>query len=300
MSDRHRTRRRSALHVPWVVVVPGVLCAAIAHFVAPLAGAFYAFTDWTGLGSYHVIGFDNFVRIFQTSADRAVVVTTLRLAVLFVIAVTAIGLVLAVALNKTFRWSGNVLRSLFFVPAVMIPLSVTQVWKYILDYNGPLNIVLRAVGLESWTRNWLGDFTWAPWAILLVMVWQYTGYAMVIIHAGLQVIPEEVYEAASLDGASAWHKFRYVTFPLLAPSLTVVLILMTITGLRAFDQVLGLTGGGPVGSTDTLASRFYQITWVYGQYGYGTSMALLLTLLVVAVGVLQLVGLRRREESVSG
>lgn len=300
MADTKRRRNGSPLRVPWVVVIPGVVFALIGHFIAPMWGAYYAFTDWTGLGDYDFVGLDNFIAIFTTPQDRGAVLSTLRLATSFVLAVTVLGLVLAMALNKAFRSSGNALRSLFFVPAVMIPLSVTQIWRYILDYDGPLNVILRTVGLDSWTRNWLGDFTFAPWTILLVMVWQYTGYAMVIIHAGLQLIPDELYEAASLDGASGRHTFRYLTFPLLAPSLTVVVILMSITGLRVFDQVLGLTGGGPVGSTHTLASRFYEVTWVNGQYGYGTSMALLLTALVVAIGVMQLVVLRRREESVNG
>jgi len=265
--------------------------------IAPAFGAVYAFTDWSGLGDLSFIGLANFAEIFASPAERTALVNTLQLAVVFVVLVNATGLVLAVALYRTFRPS-HALRSLFFLPAVMIPLSVSQVWRFVLDYNGPLNGVLRVVGLDQLTRNWLGDVDFALWMVLLVMLWQYTGYAMVIYIAGLASISPDIYEAGAIDGASPWQRFRFLTLPLLAPSVTIAAVLMTITGLGTFDQILGLTGGGPAGATNTLASSYYQQTWVNGRYGYGTALALLLTTLVVVVGLAQAAVLRRQEERI--
>lgn len=295
---RRKKKWKAGLQVPWFIVFPGVACALIGHFIAPLKGAFYAFTDFKGIGDYNFVGLDNFKMIFQSAADRTALFNTLKLAVPFVILVNVLGLLLALALLNRLK-TRRILRSVFFIPAVMIPLAVTQVWKYGLNFDGPLNMLLRAAGLDSMCKNWLGDADTALWCILIVLLWQNAGYAMVIINAGLQSIPGDLYEAAEIDGASGWHRFRYVTLPLLAPSFTIVITLMTVTGLRVFDQVLGLTGGGPAGMTQTLASDFYMQTWTYSRYGYGTALALLLTLLVSIIGVLQVTVLAKREDKIS-
>jgi raffinose/stachyose/melibiose transport system permease protein len=294
-SVNKRKRWKGSLNIPWIVVVPGVIVAFASHFAAPLAGAFYAFTNWRGMGSFQFIGLDNFKEIFATPAERMAILNTFRIAVSFLILVNVGGLLLALGLNKQLK-TKNFLRALFFLPAIMTPLSVTQIWRYILDYDGPLNKILKSIGLEALRRNWIGDVNWALLSILLVLVWQYIGYAMIIYHAGLQSIPNVLYEASGVDGASAWRQFWSITFPLLAPAVTIVTTLMTIMGLRVFDQVLGLTGGGPAGVTETLASDFYTQTWVNMRYGYGTELALLLTVLVVGIGVLQVIVLRKREE----
>ena len=291
-------RKKMGVRVPWFIVIPGLVLALIGHVIAPLQGAFYAFTDFKGIGDYNFIGFDNFIEIFTTKSDMMALLNTLKLAIPFIICVNVFGLLLAVVLYKNLK-TKNILKSVFFIPAVMIPLAVTQVWRYILDFDGPLNMILRSVGLESLCRNWLGDPDTGLFCIFFVLLWQNCGYAMVIYNAGLASISEDLYEAASIDGATGWTRFRYVTLPLLAPSFTIVITLMTVTGLRVFDQVLGLTGGGPVGMTETLASDFYKQTWTMSRYGYGTALALILTVLVSVVGVTQSTILSKREDKMS-
>ena len=297
IKTRSRQKKVGA-RVPWIIVIPGLVFALIGHVIAPLQGAFYAFTDFKGIGEYNMIGFDNFKEIFATKTDLYALLNTLKLAIPFIIFVNVFGLLLALVLYNKLK-TKNILKSIYFVPDIMISLAVTQVWKYILDYDGPLNIILRSVGLESWCKNWLGDPKTGLFCIFFVMLWQNCGYAMIIYNAGLASISEDLYEAAAIDGVTTWTKFRYITLPLLAPSLTVVITLMTVTGLRVFDQVLGLTGGGPVGLTQTLASDFYKQTWTLNRYGYGTALALILTLLVSIVGVLQSSILSKREGKMS-
>lgn len=287
---------KGGVQVPWYIIIPGLVCSLTAHFIAPIRGAMYAFTDYKGIGSYTYTDFENFIKIFQSKADRAAILNTFKIAIPFVILTLFFGLLLALALKDVIK-SRHILRAIYFSPVVMIPMAVSQVWKFIFDYDGPLNIILRNIGLSKYAINWLGDPSTSLWCVLLVLIWQNMGYTMVIFNAGLESIPGELYEAAAIDGASAWKRFRYITMPLLAPSVTIAVLMMTITGLRVFDQIMSLTGGGPVNMTHTLASDFYYQTWNKFRYGYGSALALILTLLVSVIGILQVVLLSKREEA---
>ena len=297
MAKVRKKKWKGGVQVPWYITIPGLVCALTAHFIAPLRGAMFAFTDYKGIGSYNYTGFANFIKIFSSKTETAAILNTFKIAIPFVILTIILGLMLAVALKSKLK-SRHVLRALFFSPVIMIPMAVSQVWKYIFDYDGPLNTLLRSLGLSSLATNWLGDLDTAIWCVLLVMVWQNMGYTMVIFNAGLESIPIDLYEAAAIDGASGWKRFRFITFPMLAPSFTVAVTMMTITGLRVFDQIMSLTGGGPVNMTHTLASDFYYQTWNKGRYGYGSALALILTLLVTVIGILQVTILRKKEDNV--
>lgn len=292
--SRRRGYRGGLRQVPWWLVVPGLTVAVAVHLGAPLAGAWYAFTDWNGVGSATWVGLDNFREIFETSATRTALFNTLKLAALFVVIVNVLGLALALAVNRVLK-TRNLLRSVFFLPVAMSPVAIAFIWQYIFQHEGPLNQLLGVVGLESWQRTWLADPDWALWTVLVVLVWQFSGLAMVLYLAGLQTIPDELVEASSVDGASAWTRFRRIVFPLLAPAFTVSATLMLIIGLRVFDQVLALTGGGPVGASETLSTMMWKETWVNGRFGYGAALALILTLLVGVLAITQAVLLRRRE-----
>jgi raffinose/stachyose/melibiose transport system permease protein len=155
--------------------------------------------------------------------------------------------------------------------------------------------VLADLGLGSWRQAWTGDPSTAIWTILIVMVWQFSGLAMVLYLAGLQGISDDVYEATLVDGASPWLRLRKVTLPLLAPAVTVSATLTLIIGLRVFDQVVALTGGGPVTATYTLAYEIWQQSFALGHYGYGAAFALILTALIAVMALTQLAVLRRNE-----
>lgn len=280
--------------VPWWWMVPGLGLIIGFHYVAVVFGAAYAFTDWNGIGAPVWVGLANFYEIWSDPTTAGALWNTLKLSIAFVVLANLTGLLLAMALNKTLK-SRYALRSLFFLPFVMSPLAVSFIWRYIFDYEGALNQFLRAAGLTQWAQPWLGSPVWALWSVLIVMVWSFSGLTMVIYLAGLQSMPDELVEAATVDGASPWMRFRRVVFPLLAPATTIAVTMTTIIGLRAFDQVMALTNGGPVGASETLATEVWKRIWLHGRFGYGAAIALVLTLLIAGVSLFQLAVLRWRE-----
>ncbi|MCU1481845.1 MAG: sugar-ABC transporter [Subtercola sp.] len=297
-SQRRRGKWSGSSRAPWGWAIPAVILVLAIVYLADLAGAWYSLTDWTGSDAgAKWVGLSNFAEIIQDSTARSALLHTLLIAVVFVVVANAIGMALAVGLARTLK-TRNLLRSMFFLPVAMSPLAVAYIWKYILQYDGPINGLLGALGLKGAQQDWLGSPTFAIWAIVVVFIWQFSGLTMVFYLAGLQSIPIEVEEAAAVDGASAWYKFRKVTLPLLAPSITISLTFTLVLGLRVFDQVMALTAGGPVNATETLATQVYKQTFVNGQFGYGAALAVVMTLLIAIIGFAQLIVLRRGERQI--
>jgi raffinose/stachyose/melibiose transport system permease protein len=293
--SRRTLRRLGGREVSWLFLLPALAMYTFVVLYPSAAGAYYAFTDWNGLDrTQSWVGLDNFRELLHD--DQAI--TALKNSVLLAIAITFIqngfGLLLALGVNANIK-SRNLLRTLFFAPAVLTPIVVSYLWKYIYSPRGALNALLESVGLDSLTRGWLGDSDLALWAVAAVVIWQYAGYSMVIFLAGLQNVPQELYEAAEIDGAGAFWKFLHVTFPMIAPATTVNLVLSTIGGLRLFDHVFALTEGGPGHATETLSTMIYDQGFNFGYYGYSTAVALVLTLIVSAFVLLQLSFWRSRE-----
>ena len=275
--------------------IPGLALALAVHYVAVAAGGWYAFTDWNGISaSAKWTGLANFRELVHNQTARGALVHTVELAAVFVIVVNVIGLGLALGLHRTVK-SRNALRAIFFAPFVLSPLATAYIWRFVFDYNGPVNGLLGALGLEGWKRTWLGDPTWALWTVLVVMVWQAAGLAMSFYLAGLAGIPEELDEAAAVDGASLWLRLRAVTLPMLAPAMTVSIALATIQGLRVFDVIMALTTGGPGDATETLTTQLFKQGFAANRYGYGAAFALVLTVFIAVISLTQILVLRRRE-----
>ena len=290
------TRTRYSPSAPLGWLIPGLLLLLAAHYAAVIAGGWYAFTDWNGLTNPNFVGLRNFQQIFNDRAARLAFVNTIVLAVAVVIAVNIIGLSLALTLHRAVK-SRNLLRSAFFAPVALSPLAVSYIWQFIFSYDGPLNLVLRGVGLASLQRPWVADPGFALWTIFVVLVWQFSGLMMMFYLAGLYNIPDDIDEAAAVDGAGPFSLVWHVTLPLLAPAVTVSLTFSAILGLRVFDQVLALTNGGPAGVTETLATQVYKQTWTLGRFGYGAAFALLLSLFIAIISIGQLLILRSRERA---
>jgi raffinose/stachyose/melibiose transport system permease protein len=285
--------------VPWIFLAPALL-AYVTMMIGPsAAGAAYAFTDWNQLGgAVHFIGLGNFRSLLHDSVAVAALEHTAYLAIVVVVVQNLAGLGLALGLRRALK-SRGILRVVFFAPAVMSSIAVAYIWQYIYDPSGALNTALGDLGLGALNHTWLGDPRVALWAIAATVIWQWTGYSMVIYLAGLESVPAELEEAAVLDGAGAIHRFWYVTWPLLAPATTISVVLSSILSLTLFDQVFAMTSGGPGVATQTVSTDMYQEAFVYGHFAYGTALALLLTLMVASMVALMLMGLRRREAAMA-
>lgn len=292
---RQQRRAASRRVATWWWTLPAIVLTIGIQYLGVAAGSVFAFTDWNGLGSFRFVGVQNFVTALQSPTTVQALWNTLLIAVCFVVFTNVFGLALAIALNRTLK-TRYFLRVLVFLPVVLSPLAVAFVWKFIFEPNGPLNEALRVIGLDAWAVAWLGDPDTAIWTIVVVVVWQNIGLTMVIYLAGLANIPPELEEAAAVDGASGWTRFRRVVLPLLRPTVVIASALTLIQGLRIFDQVLALTGGGPFNSTETLATLVYKETFVNGRFGYGSALSLILTVLIIVAAVLQVTLLRQQED----
>ena len=261
----------------WLVLVPAVQAVR------------YSATDWDGMSpTFDLVGLDNYRRLLtRDSVFGRAMVNSLEFMLVVVVCQTALSLVLALALQRNSRLN-VVLRSIYFFPTILSSVSVAFIWSFVYDPTfGLANTALSAVGLEGWRQPWLGDPDRAMLYLAVIQVWFHAGQMMVVYIAGLQAIPAELYEAAALDGAGPWQRFRRVTWPLVAPATAIVAAYTTIQSFRAFDLVYASTGGGPNHATEILATLIYSTAFVNFEFGYAAAQSVLFVIVIAAVTVLQ-------------
>ena len=250
-------------------------------------------TFFTGIAPW--VGFENYSEVLHSAVFSKTAVNTVLFTAGSIAGQFSIGLCLALYFQRRFPLSG-VLRSLLLLPW-LIPLIVSSaIWRWILDEdNGALNRVLTGLPLVG-HPGWLTSTSLALIAVILVNIWIGIPFNATILHSGLQDIPEELYEAASLDGATGWKAFRYITWPLLRPVVSVVLVLGVVYTLKVIDIILGLTRGGPANATQTIATQSYHLSFVDFDFGQGAAMG---NLLIVVSLVFATVYLRASRRSFS-
>ncbi|RKF26288.1 sugar ABC transporter permease [Micromonospora globbae] len=283
----------------WWFAAPAMLLFAFVVLVPSARGVYYAFTDWDGLSpDLSFVGLDNFAGIARDPDAVQAIWHTVVIAVSITIIQNGIGLLLALGVNSLIK-SRTVLRVFLFAPAVVTPIVTAYLWRNLLGPDGAVNSLLGAVGLGRWGQDWLGDPQLALWSIVAVIVWQFAGYSMVIFLAGLQSVPKELYEAAAIDGSGPVRRFWSVIRPQLAPAITINLMLSIIGGIKLFDQVYALTGGGPGHATDTISTLIYKDAFTLGEFGYSIALAVVLTIIVAVASTGQYLVLARNERAAS-
>jgi multiple sugar transport system permease protein len=289
-----RTPRGEQRLVGYGFLLPAEIGLVI-FVVAPIIGAFYiSATDWSGIGEREYIGLGNYRELLEDEEFRNSLEVTFRYTVLFVPLLYVISLGLALLVNQKLVLTG-VFRTLYFLP-FMISLVVSSIiWTFILDERtGILNVVLAKFGVDS--QPWLGSVSLAPWALIIVTLWQSVGYAMIIFLAGLQDIPRDYYESATIDGAGAWRRFRTITLPLIKPTSAFVLIISIIGAIQLFDPIFVMTQGGPFDSTTTAVFYMYQTAFQYFRFGYASALAVVLFLALLATSLVTLRLLRHEPQ----
>ncbi|MUT68489.1 carbohydrate ABC transporter permease [Paenibacillus sp. NEAU-GSW1] len=275
------------------------LCLYVVFAVVPsLMGIFLSFTDWNSFSSaVSYIGLDNYKTIFSSEENYMHgIQNTVVFTISTIILKTIIGLLIALLVNKGVKFK-NVHRVILFLPSIIPMLVVGIVFKSIFNpETGLINEGLRMIGLQAWTQHWLTDIHWAFKSIIAVDVWKGAGYIMVILLAGLQSISHTYYEAADIDGANGWLKFRYITLPLLMPSLTVTTVLNLLYGLKIFDTVYVLTNGGPGYATEVVYTQVFS-QFSLGSYGVGTALITVLFFIMTILGFFSIKLMSREEQN---
>lgn len=266
----------------------------VAFLLIPLLQSFqYAITDWNGYSTtYKSVGLGNFIHaIFNDSLFQNSLANTLKFTIVVVIVQTLLSLLLAVLLVKNSRIN-IVLRSLFFFPTILSSVAVGFIWAFIYDPTfGLAGGLLKSVGLGSLSGSYLGDQQAGIFWLALVQIWFHAGQLMVVFIAGLQLVPQEMYEAAEMDGASKWARFRSITWPMIAPATTIVVAYTTIQCFKAFDLILGIAGNPPSSGLDILSTRIYS-SFANSQYGYASAESIIFMIVIGIVVLLQRGALR--------
>lgn len=258
-------------------------------FLLPaVQGLRYATTDWDGYSStFDNVGLSNLTEVVSDDdLFRNALTNNLKFLLVVVLGQTALALLLAVLLAVRTKGS-QLLRGLFFLPTVLSSVSVAFIWKFVYDPNfGLINTVLDTVGLSSWKSAFLGNESTAILWVAIAQIWFHAGQMMIIYIAGINQIPQELYEAATTDGAGRWQQFRHVTWPMVAPATTLVIAYTTLQSFKAFDLILGLAGNPPRSGLDVLATRIYT-TFANSQLGYAAAESIVFMAAIALVTYLQ-------------
>jgi ABC-type sugar transport system permease subunit len=253
-----------------------------------------SFTRWSGVGAAENIGLDNYRNLLDDPIFRTAIGNTVIWTIGFGGLSVLIGLALAVALNKPRRGVG-LYRSAIYLPMVFSLVVTGLFWRVMYQPDGAINSVFDGLGLDALSRQWLADPDTALYAVLIAAVWRQVGYIMVLYLAGLKGTDPSLEEAAAVDGATKWQRFRYVVFPQLRGVNTVVFAVTVIDSLRTFDIVWAMTRGGPYDSTQLLSTYMFQQGFTLVNLGYGSAIAVVIFLLAIGFIITYLVRATRED-----
>jgi raffinose/stachyose/melibiose transport system permease protein len=293
-------RRRARRAGYWLYLLPGAVLFVLV-IGAPLVGTLYlSLTKWSGVGDPTFIGLDNYQRLFQDEVFWTSFKNTLAMIVAMVVAPTLFGLVLAATLfdviGRRFKpRTAAALRAVFYLPQVLPVVVAGIVWGWILRPDGAFNGLLDSIGLGALRHDWLGDPHTALPSVMAVMIWVQIGYPVVVFMAALQRVDPELYEAAEVDGANWWHRFRSITLAQIRPETFVVALTCTIAALKVFAPVFALTRGGPENATNVPSYFAYYTFFKKLQVGYGSAISTVLTLIIIVVAAVFIWLQYRRE-----
>ena len=251
-----------------------------------IKGVMYSFTNFRGYGTYDWVGLRNYIDLFQDGRVGKSYLFTLKMAVAATIVTNVISLILALGLNSKIKFKST-LRGMYFIPNILGALVVGYIFNYFFTYIIPALFNTTSI---------LASSTWAWVGIVAVCAWQAVAMNTIIYISGLSTVPEDVYEAGSLDGATGWERFKSLTFPLIIPFFSINMVLSGKNFLMVFDQIMALTKGGPAQSTESISFLIYNNGMAGGQFGFQSANAVLFFVIIVAFSVAQLQFTSSKEE----
>lgn len=285
----------------WLLLTPTVLLYGVYTVYPVIASYGYSFVEWNGFEAHKTwVGLQNYRDVFADDLFWNAFWITVLFMVVVVPAKVILTLLLAILLNSPKLPLATLFRTAYFLPVVTTTAIVGVVMQFVFDpASGPINQLLTKLGIVDQGVNFLGDSSLAIWTVAGVYVWKWFGITMIYWLAALQTIPEEVYEAARIDGAGAWQLLRRITLPLLQPFLIIITLLSLESALKIFDLMQTMTGGGPFYATEVMEIYIYRwaFTATIPQLGYASAAAVLFGMFVCVVGLAQLVGVRAVQKA---
>ncbi|MFJ1588171.1 carbohydrate ABC transporter permease [Streptomyces sp. NPDC088197] len=280
-------RRRPRINSAYLFILPSVLLIGVFIAEPIVQSGWMSLHDWTvGEARHKFVGLDNYTALYHDSRFW----NALRVTVIYTAAVSVGQVLIALAIASRLRrttWYSALLRTAYFFPFIASLVVSGIVWKFLLDPQvGLVDAWLSGIGVTP--PEWLQSTSLALPTVIVVGIWKNVGFTMIVLLAGMQQIPPDLYEAAALDGAGAWQRFRHVTLPALRPALLFTTLIATVTGLQLFDLVFSMTSGGPIFHTESVVMYLYQKGFVEFQMGYASAVAWILFVIILAISALQL------------
>lgn len=265
-----------------ILILPALLLYLV-YIIAPIfIAAYYSFTKFSGIGQPQLIGFSNYLRLFKDPIFIIALKNTIIVLLVTILILIPGAFMLSLLMNRNMKGL-TLVRAINYAPSIVAPIMVGLIWVFILDPKiGLINVLLDKAGLSRLALEWIGGDKLTPFSVAIVQSWQSLGYIATIFLAGLTLIPEELYEAADIDGATGFQKVVNITIPMLNETFKMNLILVITLVFKIFETVLQLTNGGPNHLSEVLVTYMYGMTFTSGEYGYGMSIAVM-TLVVTFV-----------------
>ena len=276
-----------------LITIPIVALFFCFNTLPLIKGVIYSFTNFKGYGSYDWVGLRNYIDLFTDSRVGGSYIFTFKLAIAATILTNVLSLLMALGLNSKIKFKSG-LRGAYFIPNVLGALVVGYIFNYFFTYILP--VFGKMIGSKTFSSSMLSNTNLAWIAIVIVCAWQSIAMNTIIYISGLQTVPEDVYEAGAIDGATGWKKVRNLTFPLIIPFFSINMVLSVKNFLMVFDQIMALTKGGPAQSTESISYLIYNNGMSGGQFGFQSANAVIFFIVIVVISVMQLTITGKKEE----
>ncbi len=284
--------RRNRAHA-YLFLAPNFIGFFIFTLIPVIMALAYSFTNYDGNLKMDFIGIDNYIRMFNDSSFRISLINTLVYTIGTVPFIIILSLLVSVLMNNGIK-GAPVYRAIMLFPHIASIIAVTVVWQFMYAKQGPINALLQTFGVEN-PPIWLADQDKALLAVMIMIIWKGIGYYMIVYLAGLKGISKDQYEAATMDGANAWHKLIYVTIPNLRPVTFYAMIMCIINSFQVFTPIYVMTGGGPGRATSVLVLKIYEDSFQNYNFGYASAEAMILFLMILIVTLIQFYHNKRAE-----
>lgn len=287
----YNTKRKKYGLFFWLFIAPVLIALFMVVIVPLLYGIYYSFTNWDGINEPVFQGFTNYIKLLKDQSFRDSLWFTTKFAIVSVILINVIGLSLALLVTQKIK-GNNLLRTIFFMPNLIGGLILGFIWQFV--FISAFTAIGEKVGIKA-LEGWLSTTKTGFWGLVILTAWQMSGYIMIIYIAHLESIPEDVLEAAKIDGATSFQRFRYIIFPLVAPAFTVSLFLTLSNSFKLYDQNLSLTGGAPYNSTQMVAMNIYNTAFVNNNMAFAQAKAVIFFIIIAIISLTQVYYNKKKE-----